>query len=255
MTQPALPLIEEKLPGNIAFDMLLVEGGEYLMGDADEEALDREKPVHRVKLFTFYLGKYPVTQAVWRAVMEASPDPTKAGENPSRFKGENRPVEQVSWNDVQKFLKKLNSLTKQDYRLPTEAEWEFAARGGLHSEEYLYAGSDKLRQVGWYDENRDDETHEVGQKLKNELGLYDMSGNVYEWCYDWYDEKYYEECYKKGVVEDPQGPVQGDYRVVRGGSYFGSALNCRAASRHGHGPANRGSSFGFRLALSLQSVG
>ncbi|MCB0545804.1 MAG: formylglycine-generating enzyme family protein, partial [Saprospiraceae bacterium] len=186
------------------------------------------------------------TQSVWQSVMR---------DNPSNFKGENRPVENVSWDDVQEFLKKLNSLTKQDYRLPTEAEWEFAARGGKHSEEYLYAGSDKLKQVGWYNANSNGETHEVGQKLGNELGLYDMSGNVYEWCYDWYNEKYYEECYKKGVVEDPQGPVQGYGRVVRGGSYFLSAQDCRAAYRIIFGPANRNSVIGFRLALSLQSVG
>ncbi|MCB0576929.1 MAG: formylglycine-generating enzyme family protein, partial [Saprospiraceae bacterium] len=165
------PILTERLPNDIAFDMLLVDGGEYLMGGAEEEAGNDEKPVHRVKVSTFYLGKYPVTQSVWQSVMR---------DNPSNFKGDNRPVEQVSWDDVQEFLKKLNSLTKQDYRLPTEAEWEFAARGGLHSEEYLYAGSDKLKQVGWYNANSNGETHEVGQKLGNELGLYDMSGNVYE---------------------------------------------------------------------------
>ena len=146
-------------------------------------------------------------------------------------------------------------MTKKQYRLPAEAEWEFAARGGIHSEEYLYAGSDKLKQVGWYKENSNDETHEVGQKLSNELGLYDMSGNVFEWCHDWFSEKYYDECCKKGLVENPQGPASGVDRVFRGGSCFFSALYCRAASRDDLEPATRYSYIGFRLALSLQSDG
>ena len=134
--------------------MLLVEGGSFQMGGTDEEAMDREKPIHEVEVPTFYLGKYPVTQDLWEAIM---------GNNPSTYKGPQHPVDSVSWEDAHKFLQQLNKETKQFYRLPTEAEWEFAARGGIHTEEYLYAGSDKLSEVGWYRENSGNQTQPVGQ--------------------------------------------------------------------------------------------
>jgi formylglycine-generating enzyme required for sulfatase activity len=232
----------------VAFDMLLIEGGNFDMGGGDDEAFGREKPVHPVKVGSFYLGKYPVTQEVWQAVM---------GSNPSRFNGSQRPVEQVSWRDTQEFIKKLNHMTKRHYRLPTEAEWEYAARGGIHRQQdgYLYAGSDKLKEVGWYADNSDGETKEVGLKYPNELGLYDMSGNVWEWCNDWFGGKYYQACDKKGVVQDPQGPAQGVYRVFRGGGCFSAPRSCRVAYRSDREPAIRGFILGFRLALSRQLTG
>ena len=190
--------------------MMLVEGGQYMMGD-DNGEYDREKPAHPVEVSSFYLGKYLVTQQLWQAVMD---------ENPSSFKGENRPVETVSWDDAKRFIKKLNVATKQPFRQPTEAEWEFAARGGIYSQGYTYSGSDKLKQVGWYRDNSNRETHDVGLLLANELGLYDMSGNVYEWCEDRFDEKYYEKCQREGTVKNPVGPDEGVRRVLRGGDWL-----------------------------------
>ena len=159
----------QTLPSGPSFDMIWVEGGSFLMGGADEEAYDDEKPVHQVKVSGFYMGKYPVTQELWEALMK---------NNPSTYKGPTHPVENVTWEDAKNFIKKLNKETKQVYRLPTEAEWEFAARGGIHTEEYLYAGSDKLSEVGWYVDNAGNGTQAVGQLLENELGLFDLSGNV-----------------------------------------------------------------------------
>ena len=212
--------------------------------DEDTDAFDREKPAHQVRLSSFYLGKFPVTQDLWEAVM---------GNNPSDFKGGRRPLQRVSWDDAQGFIKKLNVLTKRQYGLPTEPEWEYAARGGIINEGYLFAGSDKLKQVGWYDENSHSETHDVGQKYPNELGLYDMSGNVYEWCNDRFDSNYYAKCKKQGIVENPPGPESGSLRVIRGGSWSSTAQYCRVAYRINFGPGLR--EVGFRLALSLQSVG
>ncbi|MCI5165688.1 MAG: formylglycine-generating enzyme family protein [Candidatus Electrothrix sp. GM3_4] len=191
------------------FDLLPVKGGDYLMGNDNGQDND-EKPAHPVRVAGFYMDKFQVTQRLWEAV---------TGDNPSNFKGERRPVETVSWKDVQSFLEKLN--TRKDvrtfirqlnppgtkFRLLTEAEWEYAARGGIYSQNYKYAGSDRLKQVGWYNENSDKQTHEVGQLLANELGLHDMSGNVWEWCRDWFSDKYYEECHKRGVIKNPQGPT------------------------------------------------
>ena len=247
MMTSAPQCISESIGNNVAFDMLLVEGGNFDMGGADDEAIGREKPVHPVKVGSFYLGKYPVTQEVWQAVI---------GSNPSQFNGSQRPVEQVSWHDAQEFIAKLNAMTKKRYRLPTEAEWEYAARGGAHKQQggYRYAGSDKLKEVGWYGENTDDETKAVGLKYPNELGLYDMSGNVWEWCNDWFDEKYYQACDKKGRVQDPQGPAQGVRRVIRGGGWIAAPQLCRVAYRNNGEPAARGINLGFRLALSRQSV-
>ena len=212
-----------------------------MMGGTDEEALKWEKPVHKVLVSTFYIGKFPVTQALWQAVM---------GRNPSGHKGEDRPVEQVSWQDVvNKFLPKLNELTGITYRLPSESEWEFAARGGRESAGYVYSGSDKLKQVGWFDENSGSETHPVGQKMANELGLYDMSGNVWEWCSDiWHDN--YNDAPVNGTpwLSDDMSPD----RVLRGGGAYGESQSCRVASRGNDRPVVGYSTLGFRLALSLQ---
>ena len=163
----------EKLEKGLSFEMVYVAGGEFEMGRKDAEAEDWEKPVHKVILSPFFMSKYLVTQELWESVM---------GDNPSSFKGTDRPVEKVSWNDAQVFVEKLNVQTGKQYRLPTEAEWEYAARGGKRSMGFLYAGSDKLKEVGWYDANSGNETHPVGQLLGNELGIYDLSGNVWEWC-------------------------------------------------------------------------
>jgi sulfatase modifying factor 1 len=184
------------------------------MGSKEEAAYENEQPIHEVELSNFHIGKYPITQALWKAVMGDD-------NNPSYFKGDNRPVESVSWNDAQAFIQKLNEMNESggQYRLPTEAEWEYAARGGQLSRGYKYAGSDQLEEVGWYGENSHDETKPVGLKDPNELGLFDMSGNVYEWSRDLYSSNYYEICKKEGKVKDPQGFGKGINRVLRGGLY------------------------------------
>ena len=164
-----------------------------------------EKPVHQVTLSDYYIAKYPVTQALWKAIM---------GNNPSHFKGDKLPVEKVSWVDCREFIKKLNEKTGENYRLPTEAEWEFAAIGGNQSKGYEYSGSNDLEEVGWYDNNSNHITHPVGQKQANELGIYDMSGNVLEWCADWYGD------YSAEAKTNPLGSKNGEYRVLRGGSWY-----------------------------------
>ena len=149
------------------------------------------------------------------------------GENPAHFPGKSRPVEQVSWNDCQEFLKKLNTLSDRNYYLPTEAQWEFAARGGIYrakEKDRIFAGSTLRDEVAWWDENSHYGSMKVGEKRPNALGLYDMSGNVWEWCQDWYDESYYQECLDKGTLSNPRGPREGTSRVVRGGSWFNVTL-------------------------------
>lgn len=224
-------------------DMVRVAGGSFTMGckDAqrDGDCYDSEKPPRTVNVKDFSIGKYEVTQAQWRAVMDR---------NPSDNEGcDQCPVENVSWNDIQDFLKKLNALTGERYRLPTEAEWEYAARGGARSKDYLYSGSKNLDEVGWYDDNSGGKTHPVGKKAANELGLYDMSGNVWEWCEDdWHDDY-------KGAPKDGRawvGSSRGGNRVSRGGSWFNDAESCRAAYRGDWYPASRRSNVGFRLVRS-----
>ena len=228
--------------------MMLVEGGEFMMGSEDEEARENEKPVHRVRVDSFYMGRYPVTQALWKAVMGKE-------NNPSQFKGDNMPVDRVSWVGAQNFIEKLNEISGKEYRLPTEAEWEFAARGGINSEGYLYAGSDKLKEVGWYGENSQNQTHQVGQKLENELGLYDLSGNVWEWCQDLHGRDYYKQCHEQGLVQNPGGRAKGVFRVLRGGRWIDAARRCQVSYRGDFIPGHRYVGVGFRLALSLQSGG
>ncbi len=215
------------------------------MGDNHSD-YDDEKPIHPVKLDSFYMAAIPVTQKLWQAV---------TGENPSSHQGDDRPVEMVSWLDVNSFIERLNKRSQMLFRLPTEAEWEYAARGGRLSEGYRYTGSDRLRQVGWYNENSNLETKEVGQLRPNELGLYDMSGNVWEWCEDWYAPDYYAACQRQGLIENPRDMTAGTSRVVRGGSYFDGAAYCRCAYRDGYGPVNRSDDIGFRLVGVLPSVG
>ena len=219
-------------------EMVWVSGGTFTMGATSEQgsdAWDSEKPAHSVTLSGYYIGKYEVTQAQWKAVME---------DNPSRFKGDNLPVEQVSWNDVQEFIRKLNQLTGKKYRLPTEAEWEYAARGGGNSRGYKYSGSDNIGSVAWYDGNSSSKTHPVGTKSPNELGIYDMSGNVYEWCSDWYGS------YNSSSRRNPKGPAGGSYRVIRSGCWHFNARFCRVSHRYDYySPGDRRDYLGFRLAL------
>lgn len=219
----------------VSFTMIRVDGGTFMMGATTEQgsdAYDNEKPQHRVTLSNYYIGETQVTQALWKAVM---------GDNPSRWKGDKLPVESVSWDGCQEFLKRLNEQTRKTFRLLTEAEWEYAARGGRKSQGFKYAGSNDIKEVAWYDGNK---THPVKQLSPNELGLYDMSGNVWEWCQDWYESNYY----SKSIGTDPTGPSSGSFRVLRGGSWGDVTRRCRVAARFGY--YNRDSYFGFRLALS-----
>ena len=222
---------------NLIRNMVFVEGGTFLMGATAEQGVDafgREKPAHQVSLSSFHIGKYEVTQWEWQAVM---------GSNPSKFKGDDRPVEQVSWNDCQEFIKKLNSISSMNFRLPTEAEWEFAARGGNKSRGYKYAGSNNIDEVAWYWFNCDSKTHSVGQKQPNELGLFDMSGNVWEWCQDRHGD------YRSSAQVNPTGPTSGSDRVNRGGCWGDVARFCRVSHRDYFTPDGRFSYLGLRLAL------
>ena len=227
----------------VSFKMIKVDGGTFQMGATSEQgsdAGDSEKPVHNVTLSCYYIGQTEVTQALWKAVM---------GFNPSYHKGDNLPVETVSWEDCQTFIAKLNKLTGQKFRLPTEAEWEYAARGGNKSNGYKYSGSNDIDIVAWYKGNSGCKTHPVATKQPNELGLYDMSGNVYEWCQDWYDDKYY----SNSPATNPTGPSSGSCRVFRDGTNGDIARWCRVSNRFSEAPSERGYGyFGFRLALSAR---
>ncbi len=221
--------------GNTAFDMIYVKGGSFQMGSKDGNS--DENSIHEVTLSDFYIGKFQVTQKLWQEVM---------GSNPSYFKGENRPVENVSWDDCQEFIEKLNRKTKQKYRLPSEAEWEFAARGGTKSKGFKYAGSDNVDEVAEYEGNNDKETKPVGGKKPNELGIYDMSGNVWEWCQDkWHDS--YKDAPADGSAWE-SGNSSG--RVLRGGSWLYDAKICRVAFRSISTPGNRFIYYGFRLVCA-----
>ncbi len=222
----------------VSFTMIRVEGGTFTMGATKEQgsdAGDDEKPAHKVALSSFSIGETEVTQELWEAVM---------GSNPSYFKSSKRPVEQVSWDDCQEFINKLNDKTGKEFRLPTEAEWEYAARGGHRSQKYKYNGSNSIGDVAWYIDNSGSTTHDVATKLSNELGLYDMSGNVWEWCSDWYG-KYIEKKQK-----NPKGLQSGQARVGRGGCWGYSAWRCRPSYRNGFDPGGRYYILGFRLAFS-----
>ena len=219
------------------YNMVAVPGGTFTMGCTSEQGSDcddDEKPVRRVTVSDFYIGKYEVTQKEWREVM---------GSNPSYSQNcDNCPVEQVSWQDIQQFLARLNAKTGKAYRLPTEAEWEYAARGGS-SQRYKYAGSNSLDEVGWYDGNAWGKLYPVGQKKANELGLHDMSGNVWEWCADWYG------TYPSTAQINPKGPSGASNRVIRGGFFGKPAEDCRVSYRSRNSPTNRVNNLGFRLAL------
>ena len=219
-------------------NMVYVSGGTFTMGGTSEQGSDAEsieKPTHSVTLSSYYICKYEVTQALWRAVM---------GSNPSYSKGDNLPVERVSWNDCQTFINRLNSYTGRNFRLPTEAEWEFAARGGNYSRHYKYSGSNYIGDVAWYGGNSGSSTHPVGTKQPNELGLYDMSGNVWEWCSDWHGS------YSSYSQSNPTGPNSGAGRVKRGGSNYYDVNVCRSSFRGYITPDYSCHDLGLRLVLS-----
>ena len=264
MTQhPAI--LPQPLTPHLSFDLVFIEGGTFRMGSdkaTDPDAFDDEGPPHDVTMRDFYIGQYPVTQDVWLEIM---------GENPSFFRGDRRPVENVSWDDAKIFIQKLNARTEKSrrlegwaYRLPSEAEWEYAARGGIHTfaaspigadggRGGAYSGGDRLKEVGWFEDNSHGETKPVGLKAPNALGLFDMSGNVWEWCEDdWHGS--YEGAPKDGSAWVDR-PERGSYRVRRGGGWLGTAQNCRSACRFLWRPGYSYFRDGFRLALAPQSVG
>lgn len=228
--------VKIRIKDDISIEMVKVEAGSFVMGAiAGDEMFEEEKPAHKVTLeYDYYIGKYEVTQALWKAVM---------GDNPSNFKGDRLPVENVSWEDCQIFIRKLNKMTKKHFALPTEAQWEFAARGGNYSKGYLYSGSDVPFNVAWYKDNAMNMTQPVGTKRPNELGIYDMSGNVLEWCQDQWD-KYSEES-----QINPLGPMHGDFRVVRGGGWANEMKFCRSSYRGNWAPNKRHKLVGFRLKM------
>ena len=230
--------VETITVNGVSFNMVRVEGGTFTMGATAEQGKDAyswEKPAHQVTLSTYSIGETEVTQSLWQAVL---------GSNPSGFKGEQKPVEKVSWDDCQTFIQKLNQLTGRRFRLPTEAEWEYAARGGSKSRGYKYSGSNNIDDVAWYTMTTNDKgTRNVKTKQANELGLYDMSGNVWEWCQDWYGS------YSSGAQTNPTGALSGSRRVFRGGSCYDIAGDCRSSGRGHSTPANRAINLGLRLAL------
>ena len=219
--------------------MVYVEGGSFVMGCTGEQGsdcYDDEKNTRRVTLDGFYIGETEITQAQWRAVM---------GTNPSNFnKGDNYPVERVSWNDAQAFCQELSRMTGKTYLLPTEAQWEYAARGGKKAEGSKYSGSYAIDAVAWYSNNSGSSTHPVKSKRANVLGLYDMSGNVWEWCSDFYGSSY-----NTNETNNPTGPSAGSYRVERGGSWSNDALCCRVSYRSSYGPDDRVNNLGFRVVV------
>ncbi|MDR0379376.1 MAG: formylglycine-generating enzyme family protein [Candidatus Accumulibacter sp.] len=226
---------------SIGMEFVLIPDGSFTMGANKnlEEAYDNEMPPHRVHISRpFYLGKHEVTQAQWMAVMD---------DNPSEFKGRDNPVENVSWNDAQEFIRRLNAKEGTDkYRLPTEAEWEYAARAGTTTRYSFGDDTSNIDRHAWYRGNSGDRTHPVGQKEPNPRGLYDMHGNVWEWVQDWYGEDYY----AQSPASDPRGPVEGTHRVLRGGGWSSIARSLRSADRGRNPPELRIENRGFRLAFS-----
>ena len=222
---------------NVMFEMVRVEGGTFTMGATAEQASDAfsdELPTHKVTLSPFLIGKYEVSQTLWLAVM---------GENPSVNTGINLPVDNVTWNECQTFITKLNELTGKNFRLLTEAEWEYAARGGNKSKGYKYSGSNNLGDVAWYIDNSNNTSHAMGTKAPNELGIYDMTGNVMEWVSDW------KGSYSSGAQTNPTGPDSGTYRVNRGGSYGNVERLSRITNRNSIDPNMSSKTMGLRLCL------
>ncbi|MCQ2316172.1 MAG: formylglycine-generating enzyme family protein [Bacteroidales bacterium] len=221
----------------VSFEMVYVEGGTFTMGATSEQESDAdrdEKPTHSVTLSDYYIGKFEVTQKLWEAVM---------GTNPSIWKAFDHPVECVSWNDAMEFCVELSRMTGRRFTLPTEAQWEYAARGGKKSTNAKYSGSSSAANVAWYVGNSGSKTHAVGTKSPNELGIYDMSGNVWEWCLD------RKGSYSSASQTDPMGPSSGSNRVLRGGSWNNFARGCRVSHRSNFAPGYSSFNSGFRLVL------
>jgi formylglycine-generating enzyme required for sulfatase activity len=256
------------LGGGVKLEMVEIAGGEFWMGSTDVDAqaafndakrycedaqqgwFTRETPRHRVAVSSFFMGKHPVTQAQWMEVMGNLPEIS------GDLRGDDHPVVMVSWEEAVEFCRELSRRTKRQYRLPTEAEWEYACRGGTNSP--FAFGPTITPQIVNYDGNYPygsapkgeyrGKTVPVGSlDVTNAFGLYDMHGNVWEWCSDWYSSGYYEECRKQGMVTDPQGPATGSYRVLRGGGWYSLAVNCRSAYRCSDAPGIRSGNAGFRL--------
>ena len=237
---------------DISFKMIYIEAGTFIMGATDEQigAFDDESPAHQVTLTKdYYMGETEVTQALWYAVMGQKPTADVSAWSSTYGLGDNYPAYYISWNDCQEFISKLNQLSGLTFRLPTEAEWEYAARGGNKATtQTLYSGSNTIGYVAWYTSNCSSSTQEVAGKAANVLGLYDMGGNVWEWCNDWYGSSYY----SSNPRTDPTGPTSGSYRVLRGGSWDYNATRCRVAYRNYSSVATRYSRGGMRLALTAE---
>ena len=226
--------------GNSYFDMSFVKGGTFMMGSDAPDAQADEQPVHAVTLSDYYIGQTEVTQHLWKKVMGEE-------NNPSAVKGNNLPVTNITWNEAQTFVERLSELTGMRFRLPTEAEWEYAARGGQKSKGYTYAGSNDIDEVGWYNGNSSNKTHAVGQKQPNELGIYDMTGNVWEYCSDWHMP------YSAQAQTNPTGAVTGEKHVLRGGCYHYDSKNCTSTNRHSYyTPDKGGASTGLRIVLEVE---
>ena len=234
MLSTALCFAQDK-NADINPSMVFVEGGTFEMGS--NTGVKNERPVHKVTLNSFYIGVYEVTQSLWQSVM---------GDNPSYFKSCNTcPVEEASPEQVDLFLTKLNALTGKRFRLPTEAEWEYAARGGSKSKGYRYCGSDSLFEVGWVRDNAGEKTHQVGLKKPNELGLYDMSGNVWELCIDWWNPAFY----KNSPADNPVNLKKAGFRVTRGGSWRSGEERCYNTARNRNVYDHHKQNCGFRLVM------
>ena len=243
------PKVDKYAVGDVTFSMTKVDGGSFMMGATPEQNTDvneTEKPVHRVTLDDYYIGTTEVTQALWKAVMGEGVEKIAERNGWKTYGlGDNYPMYDVSWRDVQEFIKKLNELTGKNFRLPTEAEWEYAARGGVKSKQYKYAGSNNLENVAVTSSKG---AYPVALMQPNELGLYDMSGNVYEWCNDWWDKWYYHHSDNN----NPEGGRPATHRVVRGGSWYFGDKYCRISYRYGRYPGIPLFDLGFRLALSAE---
>lgn len=238
MLVAAVPLLGGCLSDDYYVDMVDVDGGTFIMGSNDADADADESPIHIEMVQSFKIGRYEVTQKLWKRVMH--------DKNPSLFKGDNRPVENVSWDDIQLFIFRLNRVTGHKYRLPTEVEWEYAAKGGNRSSGYRYSGGE-LEQTGWFVGNSDNTTHDVGLLNPNELDIFDMTGNVHEWCEDLYDSLAYcknEECRQPFQTDGKKSAI----RVYRGGSWSSSDKYCRISNRNKHTADLRHPCLGFRLA-------
>lgn len=226
----------------VSFEMVFVEGGSFTRGcDSNTRGcISDEIPKHVVSLPDFYIGRLEVTQLLWRTIM---------GSNPSELKGDHLPVTMVSWDDCQRFIRRLNRLTGYQFSLPTEVQWEFAARGGNLSKGFNFSGSNEIDDVAWWEDNSGDRVRRGATKLANELGIYDMTGNVFEWCADWYSPNYYR--FSAENPESPTGPALGTFRVFRGGSYRNTTSFCLVTRRNYNTPDRRWNDLGFRLALNL----